>query len=94
MTRLVLPGIEAKEAGNSGHDVADWNPVKTFSSGTFLLSSALISPPPPTTVRSVTVRVFSTVRLFLFLSVDENLEKLRQRHQKSQDAMEYLSMTP
>ena len=27
MTRLVLPGIEANEAGNSGHDVADWDPV-------------------------------------------------------------------
>ena len=27
MTRPVLPGIEANEAGNSGHDVADWDPV-------------------------------------------------------------------
>ena len=27
MTRLVLAGIEANEAGNSGHDVADWDPV-------------------------------------------------------------------
>ena len=27
MTRLVLAGIEANEAGNSGHDVADWDPA-------------------------------------------------------------------
>ena len=27
MTRTGLPGIEANEAGSSGHDVADWDPV-------------------------------------------------------------------
>ena len=27
MTRTGLPGIEANEAGNSEHDVADWDPV-------------------------------------------------------------------